>query len=56
VLLGGGATVTNNDGHPDWTVLIESRPLDSTSWQAVGVVTTGLGGHMAVQARAICSV
>jgi hypothetical protein len=58
VLLGGGGKVTNNDTHPDRTVLTQSYPLDGTTWHAVGVIAGEnlSGGHrMTVQAFARCS-
>jgi hypothetical protein len=57
-LLGGGGSATNTDVTPERTVLTQSFPLSTTSWQAVGVVVGGdlsTGRRMTVQAWAICT-
>jgi hypothetical protein len=59
ILISGGANVTNSDTtpHPARVQLVESRPLNSTTWQATGVVGTGLGSSnaMTVTVYAYCT-
>jgi hypothetical protein len=58
VLLGGGARVANSDAtHPARVGIISSEPTGASSWQAIGVVTTGLGqsNAMTVTAFAVCT-
>jgi hypothetical protein len=58
-LISGGGNVTNSDNtpHPARVQLVESRPINSTTWQVTGVVGTGLGSSnaMTVFAYAYCT-
>jgi hypothetical protein len=58
LLLGGGGTVTTNNGANLQRVAVQaSAPLDADTWRVLGVVAATLTGGqtMTVQAIAICT-